>query len=296
MPLLRTLLFAPGNRPPLLEKVGHCGADAVVLDLEDAVPVAEKEAARQAVRAAVRAITTCPVYVRVNPLTAATAFSLAIGEADLEAVVCAELTGVLVPKIESPDDVRHAEHLLCMRERQLGLAPGHIDLIPLLETARGIQHAYAIATAGTRVRRLAFGAGDFTRDLGVSWSRREVESLYARSALVVASRAAGLEPPLDSVWVRLQDRRGLVRSAKLAKQLGFQGKMVIHPSQVAPVNAVFSPTPEEVAFATRVVEAFRAAEAQGLASIQLDGHFIDYPLVEAAQRVLAAAALGQRGP
>jgi citrate lyase subunit beta/citryl-CoA lyase len=192
--------------------------------------------------------------------------------------------------VETAGDVQHAEQLLRMLEQERGLAPGSIDLMPIIETARGVHHAYDIATAGTRVQRLAFGAGDFTRDIGVRWSRRESESQYARAALVIASRAAGLEAPLDSVWVDLRDQRGLVRSARLVKQLGFQGKMCIHPSQVGPINAAFAPTPDEVAFATRVVEAFRAAEAQGLASLQLDGQFIDYPIVEAAQRLLRSAA------
>ena len=289
MRLLRTFLFAPGNRPRMLQKVGQCGADAVILDLEDAVPIAEKEATRPAVRAAAQAITTCAVYIRINPLVAATSFSQAIGAADLQAIVCPALAGIILPKVEAPGEVRRADGLLTTLEQQHGMTPGTIDLVPIIETAMGVHRAYDIASAGTRVKRLAFGAGDFTRDIGVAWSRREIESQYARSALVIASRAAGIEPPFDTVWVNLQDQRGLVRSARLAKQLGFQGKMLIHPSQVEPVNAVFSPTEAEVAFATRVVAAFHEAEAQGLASIQLDGRFIDYPIVESAQRILATA-------
>ncbi|MBM3225153.1 MAG: CoA ester lyase [Candidatus Tectomicrobia bacterium] len=289
---LRTLLFAPGNRPRILQKVGQCGADAVILDLEDAVPIAEKAATRPAVAAAVQAITSVPVYVRINPLVATTGFSQAIGEADIDAVVCPALAGIILPKAESPDDVRQADTLLTTLEEQRGIAPGSIDLVPIIETALGVQRAYDIATAGTRVKHCAFGAGDFTRDIGVRWSRREMESQYARSALVVASRAAGLEAPFDTVWVDLQDQRGLVRSARFAKQLGFQGKMLIHPSQVAPVNAVFAPSEAEVAFARRVVAAFQEAEAMGLASIQLEGQFIDYPIVESARQVLAMAAAG----
>ena len=295
MHVLRTFLFGPGNRPRILEKVAHCGADAVILDLEDAVPIAEKVATRPAVLAAIRAITTCPVYVRINPLTAITEFSQPIGAADLEAIVCAKLDGVILPKTESATDIRQAEEVLGAIEQQRGLTPGGIDLIPIVETALGVHQAFDIASAGTRVKHLAFGAGDFTRDIGVRWSRREVESQYARSALVVASRAAGIEAPLDSVWIDLQDPRGLMRSAKLAKQLGFQGKMAIHPTQVEPINAAFSPTAAEIAFATRVVEAFDQAVAEGVAAIQIDGQFIDYPIVEAAQRLLTVAeALEQR--
>ena len=287
---MRSFLFAPGNRPHMLQKVGHCGADAVILDLEDAVPISEKEATREAVREAIGAIDTCPVYVRINPLHAAAGFSQPIGEADMAAILRPGLAGIILPKAESPDDLDHADNLLRGLESQHGLALGEIDVIPIIETALAIQRAYDIAASHTRVKRLAFGAGDFTRDIGVAWSRREIESLHARSALVIASRAAGLEPPLDTVWVDLRDERGLIRSARTARQLGFQGKMAIHPSQVEPINTVFSPSDAEIAHATRVVDAFARAEADGLASIQLDGQFIDYPIVESAERVLAMAA------
>jgi citrate lyase subunit beta/citryl-CoA lyase len=293
MRIYRSFLFAPGNRPRFVEKVAHCGADAAILDLEDAVPIAEKKDARHAVHQALRTISNCPVYVRINPLVAATSFSQAIGEADLEALVCGDLAGIMMPKTERALEAQQAESILSRLEGERGLTPGKIDLIPIIETALGVHHAFDIASAGTRIKRLAFGAGDFTRDIGVRWSRREVESQYARSALVVASRAAGLEAPLDSVWIDIRDLRGLTRSARLAKQLGFQGKMAIHPTQVEPINAAFSPTVEELAYAKRVVAAFEAAEAVGNASVQLDGQMIDYPIVEAAQRILdTAAALG----
>ncbi len=289
MGLYRSFLFAPGNRPRFVEKVAHCGADAVILDLEDAVPIAEKEDTRHAVREALTTISNCPVYVRINPLTAATSFSQAIGAVDLEAIVCGDLAGVILPKTESAADAVQAESILADLERQRGLAPQSIDLIPIIETARGVYCAFEIADAGTRIKRLAFGAGDFTRDIGVQWSRREVESQYARSAIVVASRAAGIEAPLDTVWIEIRDLRGLARSARLAKQLGFQGKMAIHPTQVEPINVAFSPTRDELENAKRVVAAFEAAEAAGEASIQLDGQMIDYPIVEAAQRILDMA-------
>ncbi len=289
MGLYRSFLFAPGNRPRFVEKVAHCGSDAVILDLEDAVPIADKEATRHVVREALATISNCPVYVRINPLVAATSFSQAIGEADLEAIVCADLAGVILPKTESAADAAQAESILHRLEQERGLAPGGIDLIPIIETARGVHCAFDIADAGTRIRRLAFGAGDFTRDIGVRWSRREIECQYARSAIVIASRAAGIEAPLDTVWIEIRDLRGLTRSARLAKQLGFQGKMAIHPTQVEPINAAFSPTPDELESAKRVIAAFEAAEAAGEASVQLDGQMIDYPIVEAAQRILDMA-------
>lgn len=293
MRIYRSFLFAPGNRPRFVEKVAHCGADAVILDLEDAVPIAEKADARHAVREALTAISNCPVYVRINPLVAATSFSQAIGEADLEAIVCSNLAGVILPKTERAADAQEAESILNRLEHERELVPGEIDLIPIIETAGGVHHAFDIASAGTRISRLAFGAGDFTRDIGVRWSRREVESQYARSALVVASRAAGIEAPLDSVWIDIRDLRGLTRSARMAKQLGFQGKMAIHPAQIEPINTVFSPSRDELTYAKRVVTAFAAAEAAGEASIQLDGQMIDYPIVQAVRRLLELAeALG----
>jgi citrate lyase subunit beta / citryl-CoA lyase len=293
MRIYRSFLFAPGNRPRFVEKVAHCGADAVILDLEDAVPIAEKAGTRHAVREALTAISNCPVYVRINPLVAATSFSQAIGEADLEAIVCSNLAGVILPKTERAADAQQAEAILNRLEHERDLVPGEIDLIPIIETACGVHHAFDIASAGTRISRLAFGAGDFTRDIGVRWSRREVESQYARSALVVASRAAGIEAPLDSVWIDIRDLRGLTRSARMAKQLGFQGKMAIHPTQIEPINTAFSPSRDELTYAKRVVAAFAAAEAAGEASIQLDGQMIDYPIVQAAQRLLdMAEALG----
>jgi citrate lyase subunit beta / citryl-CoA lyase len=170
------------------------------------------------------------------------------------------------------------------------LPAGGIDLIPIIETASGLERLGAILAAGTRVSRVAFGAGDFTLDVNMVWSRGESELAPARAAIVTASRAAGIEAPLDTVWVDLSDPDGLEASARTALGLGFQGKMCIHPDQIPIVNRVFTPTDEEVAFAERVAAAFAKAEAEGSAAIQLDGKFIDYPIVYRAQRVLRRVA------
>ncbi|MDR3416635.1 MAG: CoA ester lyase, partial [Nevskia sp.] len=172
-------------------------------------------------------------------------------------------------------------------ERQNGLTVGRIDLIPNIETALGISRLAQICGSGTRTRRLAFGAGDFTLDMGMTWTRGEAELLPFRSACVMESRAAGMEPPLDTVWADLRDPNGFIASAKHAAALGFQGKMCIHPDQIVPCNAAFTPDEATVAQAKRIVDAFDKAEAAGLASIQLDGQFIDYPIVARARRVLA---------
>jgi citrate lyase subunit beta / citryl-CoA lyase len=180
------------------------------------------------------------------------------------------------------------------------LPVGGIDLVPIVETAKGLRdidailgptgQARGLTAHGTRVRHCAFGAGDFTLDVNMIWSRGESELAYARARVVTASRAAGIEAPLDTVWVDLQDEEGLEASTRTALALGFQGKMCIHPNQVAVVNRVFTPTNAEIDFAARVVAAFAQAEKEGSAAIQLDGKFIDYPIVYRAQRTLDAMA------
>jgi citrate lyase subunit beta/citryl-CoA lyase len=174
-------------------------------------------------------------------------------------------------------------------ERERGMPAGGVDVIPIIETAKGIANARAIAAAGTRVRRMAFGAGDYTLDVNMEWTLSESELEHARAEMVVASRAGGLEAPIDTVWMHIKDLDGLASSAKRARQLGFQGKMCIYPPQVELVNRAFTPTEKEIAFAQRVVAAFEEAERAGSSSIQLDGFFIDYPIVYKAQRTLDAA-------
>ena len=170
--------------------------------------------------------------------------------------------------------------------------PQAIDLIPIIETARGLGALKLILGAGTRVRHVAFGAGDFTLDVNMTWSRTEAELAFARAQVVTASRAAGIEAPFDTVWVDLADDEGLEMSARTALGFGFQGKMCIHPKQIGTVNRVFTPEEAEVAHAERVVAAFAEAEAVGSAAIQLDGKFIDYPIVYRAQRSYRFVGIG----
>jgi citrate lyase subunit beta/citryl-CoA lyase len=195
--------------------------------------------------------------------------------------------GIILPKVETPDQLRSVDWLLSNLERQRGMEKRGVDLVPIIETALGVTNIRSIAASGGRTKRLAFGAGDYTLDLGMVWSRDEMELLPARSAVVMASRAAGIEPPFDTVWADLRDAEGFARSAERAAALGFQGKMCIHPDQIAVANAAFSPSAEQLAWAGRVVAAFDEAEAKGLASIQLDGQFIDYPIVQRARQVIA---------
>ena len=277
---LRTLLFAPGNHVRRVEKVFGTGADAVILDLEDAVAMSEKRATRRLVVEALQRPRSCAGYVRVNAMDTEFCFG------DVSEVVQPGVDGIMLPKIETASDLHTMDWMITQLERERGLAVGAIDLLPIVETGKGIDAIREIAQAGTRVRRFAFGAGDFTLDLNLTWTAEEDELSYARAALVTASRAAGLEPPVDSVWVRLDDEAGLQNSAAYVARTGYQGKMCIHPAQIPVVNRVFTPSDEEVARSERIVSAFAEAEASGNAAFQLDGKFIDYPIVYRAQRVL----------
>jgi citrate lyase subunit beta/citryl-CoA lyase len=281
---LRSFLFAPGNHPRRVANALSLNVDAVILDLEDAVATTEKPAARGAVAAALAVPRQPLLYVRVN--AADTEFCYG----DLVAVVRPGLDGIVLPKVESAIALATIDWLLAQLEREQGLVPGGIDLIPIIETAAGLTNLDVILAAGTRVRHIAFGAGDFTLDVNMAWSRTEAELAFARARIATASRAAGIEAPLDTVWVDLTDEEGLEMSARTALGFGFQGKMCIHPKQIAPVHRVFTPGEAEVAVAERVVAAFAEAEASGSAAIQLDGKFIDYPILYRAQRVLKKMA------
>src|SRR5271168_516349 len=281
---LRSFLFAPGNHARRVEKALSLDADAVILDLEDAVATAEKRTTRDAVVAALVRPRRALLYVRVNAVDTEFCYG------DLAAIVRPGLDGVILPKVESAAGLATADWLLVQLEREQGLMPCAIDLVPIIEKARGLNQIDAILAAATRVKRVAFGAGDFTLDVNMAWSRGETELAYARAKIVTASRAAGIEAPLDTVWIDLTDEEGLEASARTALGFGFQGKMCIHPNQIAVVNRVFTPSEAEIAFAERVAAAFAKAEAEGSAAIQLDGKFIDYPIVYRAQRILQRIA------
>lgn len=279
----RTFLFAPGNHARKVEKVFDAGADAVILDLEDAVAISEKAATRAVVVEALQRPRRCRGYIRVNALDTEFCFG------DIEASVAKGVDGIILPKVERAEDLRKVDWLMANLEEKAGLPTGGIDLIPILETGRGIANAREICGAGGRLKRVAFGAGDYTRDMGMDWTMTEEEIWPAQAEVVLASRINDLEPPLDTVFIHIREEEAFKASARHAKQFGFQGKMCIHPVQVGPANAVFTPTDEEAAWARRIIAAFNEAEAQGSASIQVEGYFVDYPIVMKAQRVVALA-------
>ncbi len=281
---LRTLLFAPGNRPDRAEKALGLGADGVVIDLEDAVPIAEKESSRSLVREVLDKHPGKRMYVRINAL------STPYARDDVSAIGSKNLKGIMLPKVETPEDIYEIDKLLTEMEKNSGVLVGSMEIISICETARGLEEIYPTLSAKPETRRgsvVAFGAADYTLDLGIALTRECRELEYARIRLPIASRAAGIAPPLDTPWmVDLKDMEGLVADAKKAKAYGFQGKIVIHPNQIQPCNEIFTPTEKEIQQARRVVEAFEAAERDGKAAIQLDGKFIDYPVVEKSRRII----------
>ena len=283
MSLFRSFLFAPGNHARRVEKALALDADAVILDLEDAVAVSEKPATRGLIAEALKKPRACLGYVRVNATDTPFCFE------DLEAVVQPGVDGIVLPKVEAAAQVQCVDWLMTQLERRRGLKEGSIDLLPIIETGTGVARLESICAGNSRVRRLSFGAGDYSLDMNLRWTRGERELDHARATIAVESRAAGLEPPLDTVWVHLGEIDELRASAERARDMGYQGKLCIHPEQIPIVNEVFTPTADEIEKARRYVAAFEEAEATGSASIQVDGYFIDYPIVEKARRVLAVA-------
>ena len=286
----RSFLFAPGNVPRRVEKALTLEADAVILDLEDSVGEADKAATRAPVAQALGRPRRPRAYVRVN------APSTPFCYRDLVETVRPGLDGVVVPKIESAADLHAVDWLLAALEREQGLAEGSLDLVPIIETAAGLQRIDRILQARSlrayraawRVKRVAFGAADYANDVGLSPTLDEPELADARARIVLASRAAGLEGPLDSPWFHFKETAAFARALERSRRAGFQGRMCVHPDQIAPVNAAYLPSAEEIAAAERIVSAFRDAEARGAAAIQVDGQMIDYPVAHRAQALLDA--------
>jgi citrate lyase subunit beta / citryl-CoA lyase len=281
--MLRTVLFVPGNRPAMLQRVASLAADAFILDLEDSVPLGEKDAARRMVREAIGrhcASDRGALCVRVNTLRSG------LTNADLDVVVAPGLEGVWYPKAETVEEVQTVDGLLSHAEAVMGLPAGHLDMIVGIESARGLLNAPEIASASPRLAALAFGGEDFATDLGIQRTRAGLELDHARAHVALAARAAGLEA-LDSVCIYLEDDEQLAVECQSAKQMGYTGKAAIHPRQLETIARVFSASVEELAHARRVVAALEAAQAAGSAVIALDGQMVDLAILERYRRLLA---------
>lgn len=291
--LIRTALFVPGNRPERIEKAFNTEADAVIIDLEDAVPISEKEISRSKVREKVTAFSERMTLVRINALGSP------FIEGDLEEAIGEGVNGIVLPKVEKPDDIYEINGLLCALEKKRGLPDGSILLFPLIESAAGVHRVYDIISSKARPERIytvTFGAADYTLDMGIEMTMEGTELFYARSRIAVACRAAGIAPPIDTPFmIDLNDMEALISDAKRARELGFQGKQVIHPRQIEPCNRIFSPTSEEIAKAKKIIQVFEEAEASGTAAVQVGGKFIDYAVVKKSRDILARAAAIDKG-
>jgi len=283
----RSLLTVPANRADMLAKAPSYGADALILDLEDSVPVAEKARARELARESIGKLKAAnTLYVRVNAL------ATGMLQDDLEAIVVDGLAGVKHPKAESAETIRTVDAMLTELERKRGLPQGAIGIELGIESAKGVWFVYEVASASPRVRSVMVGTaqdGDLQTDLGYTWTAEGNEVLYVRSRVLLAARAAGVEHLLDGAYSNVRDPEGLRLCCEAARRLGYRGKSVIHPNQIETVNRVFTPTAQEIDYYRRVIEAFDAAVARGSAATTVDGKLVDYAMVGMAKRVLAWA-------
>jgi citrate lyase subunit beta/citryl-CoA lyase len=288
--MYRTLLFAPGSRPELLEKAQAGEADALIFDLEDSVAHNAKDEARANVAAALAAGLKKPMYLRIqNPRAGDFRRDLAVLETapDLDKVM-----GVIVPKAELDADLREVAEALSGIEGARGLAGNPLSVVPLIETCLGLRNTFELCRSTPRVAGVALASaeqGDFMVDLGGRWTPQSLALAYPRGKMVVDARAAGIQWIVDGVFMNLKDLDALRTECMLARELGCTGKMAIHPTQVAIMHEVFSPSAEEIDYARGLLEAFREGEARGLGAVKYRGMMVDYANVRLAERTLTLA-------
>lgn len=287
---LRSLLFVPGNKPGMHDKAAASGADALILDLEDSVPPAEKAAARAMVREALGKIQGPALYVRVNGdgtewLTG-----------DLNAVACRGLTAVMLPKVEQPATVTRVSDALAVAESRAGLAPGRIELLLQIESAIGVRNTYDLILASPRVASVSPGTardGDLQRSLGSAWSLNGPEMAYARGKVLLDARAAGIAYVVDGVFADFRDDEGFLAEATQSRRMGYFGKTLIHPRQIPLSHTAFTPAASEVRYYRTLLETFEAAAASGSAAVSVDGTMVDVAMAARARAFLdLAAAVG----
>lgn len=292
---VRIILFAPGSKERVMTKALESGADAVLLDLEDSVPLAAKAEARSLVAkvidgvAAAGAARSGPaIFVRTN--------SAASGllDDDLAAIVRPGLDAIFVPKVESVAEVQHTASVLERLESVQRIKAGTVEIVLMIESALGVYRCFDLVKASPRVVSTCIGGaqdGDLQTDLGCSWSVEGTELFYARSKVLLDSRAAGIACPLDGVYGNLSDEAGLIQDSRLSARLGYVGRTVIHPKQIAPVRQAYAVPAAEVVYYQKVVSEFEAVEKAGTAAITVDGKLVDYAMYQRARRVLELAKL-----
>lgn len=276
-------MFVPGNNPGMMQDAYIYGADSIMLDLEDSVTMAEKDAARLLVYNALRSIDygQTEMVVRINPL------STPYGRKDVEAVVKAGVHVVRMPKTETADEVRELEAEILRVEEEIG-AVGRTKIMAAIESALGIVNAYAIATASPRMMGIALGAEDYCANLKTQRTPDGDELRLARETIVVAARAAGIDA-LDTVYSNLNDMETFRREVEYIKTLGFDGKSIINPRQIEIVNDVFRPKEKDITKARAILAAIREAAERGSGVVSLNGKMVDRPVVLRAQRTMELA-------
>lgn len=286
---VRSLLFIPGNRTDWLPKAAAAGADAVVFDLEGALPPDQKESGRDGVRAVVDTADPAgpAIMVRINDVRSSH------WRADLERIVAPGLAAVLLPQVAGLGDVVEVDAALAEIERERGLPANSVGLDPLMESPNAIRQAYEIAACSPRIAYMGAGVskrGDIARTVGYKWTPGGLETLYFRSKVLLDVRAAGVPNPLGGMWGEIADLDGLREFAERTREIGYEGMMVIHPSHVPVVNAVFSPSPDEIELWRATLEAMEAAHAAGDGAIRFRGEVVDEAHVLTAQQGLARLA------
>jgi citrate lyase subunit beta/citryl-CoA lyase len=283
MKVMRSCFYIPGNSEKMVGKAAEIAADIITLDLEDSVPPAEKPKARELVRESLAAAGSggAEVYCRINN------WETLLTNDDLEAVVHPGLHGVVLSKTGGPDHVRRLDWKLDELERRRGLPLGSVAIQLLVETAVGVINAYPSAVASPRVNSLIFGAMDYTKDMRVLISAEGSELAYARSHTAVAARAAGCVA-IDYPYADLKNAEGFEKNTLEGRSLGFEGRMLIHPSQIEPSHRLYSPSADQVEWARGVVEAFETEGlAKGLAAISHKGKMVDTPVYDSARGILS---------
>ena len=283
--MIRSLLFLPGNTPKMLEKGPFLEADALIFDLEDAVSPQEKDAARILVR---NALSTVDFRGKVSVVRINAPGSGVDWQEDVRQVVMPKLSVVMIPKSESREEIALVEQEIAAAEQERGLTAGTIRLIPLIETCRGIENAYEIATASPRVCGLFLGAEDLTADMRCKRTKEGAEIAFARMALLTAARAAGVEA-FDTPFTDVNDPEGLAADAERARAFGYSGKASISPRHLETINQVFSPSQEEIDYAREIVAAIEDAEKNGKGVVAVRGKMVDKPVVLRARQTLELA-------
>jgi citrate lyase subunit beta/citryl-CoA lyase len=289
MDALRSMIFTPGHRRDLIEKAIRSGSDAVIIDLEDAVAIDLKPQARQLL--ADLPPSAVPLFVRTNGPETGMIWD------DVVAAGRAGVAGLVIPKAEYPETIIQIDGALTTLEMTSGHPVGSIGIIPLIESAVGVLNTYDMAVASDRVECVMFGGGeqgDLVADLGCEWTPDGTGLMQARSQVLLASRAAGIEHPFEAVFMDFRNLEALRVESELARRLGYVGKVAIHPGQVAVINDVFTPAPDVVEYQRKVLAAFEQAEADGSASISVDGKMVDYAVARVARTVIARAEAAER--